>query len=210
MTVVILANEALKEELLMQGLQPSLTVHWINSVEEFNDHPDAAAFVDLLFNCETARLAILKELPVRPVVIAAMNIDHATLPSNFVSINGWPTFLKRTVVEAFCNDEEIKNKTKTVFSAFNKELSWTSSSTAFPTARVVAMIINEAYFTLEEKVSTKEEIDTAMKLGTNYPYGPFEWSKKIGLPKIVSLLETLAKEKKLYAPAPLLKMEAKQ
>ena len=44
----------------------------------------------------------------------------------------------------------------------------------FISARVVSMIINEAYFALEEEVSSKEEIDTAMKLGTNYPYGPFD------------------------------------
>ena len=49
-----------------------------------------------------------------------------------------------------------------------------------------------------------------MKLGTYYPYGPFEWSEKIGLSKIVALLESLATKKKLYAPAPLLKLEAVQ
>ncbi len=45
----------------------------------------------------------------------------------------------------------------------------------------MAMIINEAWHALAEEVSTKNEIDTAMKLGTNYPYGPFEWAEKIGL-----------------------------
>ena len=42
------------------------------------------------------------------------------------------------------------------------------------------MIINEAFLALQEGVSTKEEINTAMKLGTNYPLGPFEWVEKIG------------------------------
>ena len=54
----------------------------------------------------------------------------------------------------------------------------------FITARVIAMIINEAFFALQENVSSKEEIDTAMRLGTNYPYGPFEWTKLIGIDKI--------------------------
>ena len=73
---------------------------------------------------------------------------------------------------------------------------------------MVATVINEAYFTLEEKVSSKEEIDIAMKLGTNYPYGPFEWSKKIGLKKIFDLLTLLAKTNARYEPSPLLKKEA--
>src|ERR1700710_2457559 len=47
--------------------------------------------------------------------------------------------------------------------------------------RVVAMIINEAYYALDAGVSSKESIDLAMKLGTGYPYGPFEWADRIGL-----------------------------
>jgi 3-hydroxybutyryl-CoA dehydrogenase len=61
---------------------------------------------------------------------------------------------------------------------------------------------------LEEKVSTKEEIDTAMKLGTSYPYGPFEWSRKIGVKNIFELLSVLAKTNARYEPAALLKDEA--
>jgi 3-hydroxybutyryl-CoA dehydrogenase len=74
----------------------------------------------------------------------------------------------------------------------------------FITARVIAMIINEAWFALEEGVSTKEEIDTAMKLGTNYPYGPFEWGKEIGLKNIHALLDKLSKLNPRYSPAELM------
>jgi 3-hydroxybutyryl-CoA dehydrogenase len=72
-------------------------------------------------------------------------------------------------------------------------------------ARVISTIINEAFLTVEENVSVEKEIDTAMKLGTNYPYGPFEWGEKIGLDKVVSLLEVLEKEQNRYKPCPLLK-----
>jgi 3-hydroxybutyryl-CoA dehydrogenase len=72
-------------------------------------------------------------------------------------------------------------------------------------ARVIAMIVNEAYFALGDDVSSKENIDTAMKLGTNYPLGPFEWSEKIGLHNILNLLTSLSEDDKRYLPAPLLK-----
>jgi 3-hydroxybutyryl-CoA dehydrogenase len=62
------------------------------------------------------------------------------------------------------------------------------------------MMINEAFIALNEGVSTKEEIDIAMKLGTNYPYGPFEWSEKIGVEKIKSLLEKLNHYQERYKP----------
>jgi 3-hydroxybutyryl-CoA dehydrogenase len=47
-----------------------------------------------------------------------------------------------------------------------------------------------------------------MKLGTSYPYGPFEWSTKIGLTRIYELLTELSSEDKRYTPAPLLEEEA--
>jgi len=68
-------------------------------------------------------------------------------------------------------------------------------------ARVVAGIINEAWYTWEEKVSTKEEIDTAMRLGTNYPLGPFEWCERIGPGQIIGLLRSLSKIDARYTPA---------
>ena len=70
--------------------------------------------------------------------------------------------------------------------------------------RVVAMIINEAHFALSENISTKAEIDIAMKSGTNYPYGPFEWCEMIGIEKIKNLLHHLKMENSRYEIAPAL------
>ena len=72
------------------------------------------------------------------------------------------------------------------------------------------MIINEAYFTVEDHVSTKAEIDTAMKLGTNYPYGPFEWAELIGTANILALLQKLNTTDSRYQPAVLLINEVKE
>ena len=130
------------------------------------------------------------------------------LPSNFIRINGWPTFLKRNITEASSNNEAIRQKAAEILGYFNKKIEWVADISGFISARVIAMIINEAYFALDEKVSTKEEIDIAMKLGTNYPYGPFEWSEKIGLKNVYELLFTLSKTNGRYNPADLLRKEA--
>jgi 3-hydroxybutyryl-CoA dehydrogenase len=50
-------------------------------------------------------------------------------------------------------------------------------------------------------------MDTAMKLGTAYPYGPFEWGNKIGLQNIVNLLKKLSKKQPRYTPCELLVQE---
>jgi 3-hydroxybutyryl-CoA dehydrogenase len=73
------------------------------------------------------------------------------------------------------------------------------------TARILATIINEAWYTWQDGVSGKEEIDTAMKLGTNYPMGPFEWGGKIGLSRVVGLLDVLSRTDARYMPAGSLK-----
>jgi 3-hydroxybutyryl-CoA dehydrogenase len=112
------------------------------------------------------------------------------------------------VIESAATNEALKEKTGTVFSHFNKTIEWVPDVPGFISARVISMIINEAYFALQDNVSSKEEIDIAMKLGTNYPYGPFEWSKKIGLGNIAGLLTILSTTKERYTPASLLKNEA--
>tara|TARA_B110000495_G_scaffold44292_1_gene36406 strand:+ start:2196 stop:3467 length:1272 start_codon:yes stop_codon:yes gene_type:complete len=58
-------------------------------------------------------------------------------------------------------------------------------------ARVLGGIINEAMWAVTEEVASEEDIDTAMKLGTNYPLGPMEWAKRIGIDKVHNLLAAL-------------------
>ncbi len=128
----------------------------------------------------------------------------------FIRINGWPGFLQRNIAEISYADEIQKEKAIEVFSLLNRKVEFIPDVKGFVSARVISMIINEAYFALEENVSTKDEIDIAMKLGTNYPYGPFEWADRIGLQKIADLLLELSKREKRYEPSNLLLKEAEK
>jgi 3-hydroxybutyryl-CoA dehydrogenase len=201
MKLVVLANDSLKEELLAQGLPANMQVEWISDPAYFSQHSDADAFIDLLFINEPARIGLLNSNPSIPVIINYVTGTLQELPSQFVRINAWVTFLKRPLIEATAKDEMIKDKAAAVFSAFGKTTNWVPDIAGFISARVVATIINEAFFSLEEGVSTKEDIDIAMKSGTNYPYGPFEWAEKIGLENILALLTELHKEQPRYQPA---------
>lgn len=210
MQVVVLADTGLKEELLEQGLNEQLELKWLTDIEELKESAKAAACIDLLFEPAPKRIELLKEMLPRPVLVNSVVTTLKDLPENFVRINGWPTFLKRTIIESACNDISTKKRTEEIFSLLNKKVEWVADEPGFITARIVAMIINEAYFALGEGVSSKNEIDVAMKLGTNYPYGPFEWAEKISTKKIVALLNELSGSNKRFEPSEWLKKELQQ
>jgi 3-hydroxybutyryl-CoA dehydrogenase len=58
-------------------------------------------------------------------------------------------------------------------------------------ARILATIVNEAASTVADRVATPEAIDTAMRLGTNWPEGPLAWGERIGLSSVVHSLDAL-------------------
>ncbi len=72
-------------------------------------------------------------------------------------------------------------------------------------ARILVTVLNEATLALEEGVATKEDIDTAMRLGTNYPRGPLEWAEQIGYDRcgrmLLALNETVTDDR--FRPASL-------
>ena len=75
--------------------------------------------------------------------------------------------------------------------------------------RLISCIVNEAFLTLQEDVATAEDIDRAMKLGANYPKGPFEWAEEIGADRILETLEALRTiQGDAYLAAPLLRKRA--
>jgi 3-hydroxybutyryl-CoA dehydrogenase len=210
MQLVVLANEQLKEELLSTGINDSCKVHWINSPKGLSSYADADAVIDLLFEHNGHDSSHLTDLLKKPVLVNSMNKTIAEIGLPVIRINAWPGFLKRNVAEVCCGNDTIKDEAEKILALLNRNAEWVPDIKGFISARVVSMIINEAYFALEEGVSTKQEIDIAMRLGTNYPYGPFEWSKQIGLKNIATLLTQLSVTEKRYQPAELLLKEAKE
>jgi len=128
-------------------------------------------------------------------------------PKNVVRINGWNGFFENKTWEL---SGLISEKHLVVIEALNKKFIVLPDEPGFVAPRVIAMIINEAYFAKDEGVSTELEIDMAMKLGTNYPKGPFEWKNEIGITNIFSLLSVLKIKDKRYQPSSLLVKEAIQ
>jgi 3-hydroxybutyryl-CoA dehydrogenase len=77
--------------------------------------------------------------------------------------------------------------------------------------RLLAQIANEAAFALKEGVGSATDMDTAMRLGFNWPLGPLDFADLIGATTALSLLEELERSYgEAYRPAPLLRAAAER
>lgn len=203
MTVAILADEVLKQELLTKKLPEAITVVWVDSIRSLTI-ADADVYIDLLFEQNTERTQHLKRLLPKPVIVNAVPWSTKKIGADFIRINAWPGLFQRSVTEIALPAGMDETTIKEIFELWQWQYVVAPDIPGLITARVLATIINEAYYTLGAAVSSREEIDIAMKLGTSYPYGPFEWSDKIGLLRVYELLTELSHVDQRYIPAPLL------
>jgi 3-hydroxybutyryl-CoA dehydrogenase len=185
----------------------------VRTIADLENHRDADLYIDLDFSAgerggiggvggvDEARIAALSALLPAPVIVNAVVPTLARIGRPFIRINGWPGFLERDVHELAVPDEATAARITTLYHQIGRSCRIVPDTPGMISARIIASIINEAWYTWEEEVSSKAEIDTAMKLGTNYPLGPFEWSERIGLSRICHLLEALSREDARYRPA---------
>jgi 3-hydroxybutyryl-CoA dehydrogenase len=206
MKIAVLANEALKREVLDKCDPAKAAFFWPRNIEEFCQLP-ADAYFDLLFERDAGRIACLQTLVPNPVFIHAVTDTLAELHLPFIRLNAWPGFISRKVIELSASGRQEEMLAASVFSSLGWQFRFVPDVPGLVTGRVIAMIINEAYFAFGEGISSKDEIDTAMKLGTNYPFGPFEWSRQIGVQHIYNLLTRLGSSDERYLVAPSLENE---
>jgi 3-hydroxybutyryl-CoA dehydrogenase len=179
----------------------SLQVEWkrVNSINEFLNITKASAYFNLEDNSADVDYSDIAV----PVFINSITKTLSSIAANqnIVRINAWEGFLEKELWEVA---GKILDTTKEVLQVINKKYIVVNDVAGFVTARTIAMIINEAYSAKGDNVSSETHIDTAMKLGTNYPHGPFEWAKKIGVEKIYLLLQELVKTDERYTISPAL------
>ncbi len=202
MDILVIASENQKHELTSNGIKENVNLEWTEDLHLVNQKK-YEVIIDLLFENDPDRIDILQNQDSLVIINSVMDTLIQTSES-FIRLNGWDGFLSAPILEAACNDDSLKQKAEAVLSSFNKKIEWLPDEVGFVSPRVISMIINEAFLALEEGVSSEEDINTAMKLGTNYPYGPFEWAEKIGVHKVSALLTRLSIDNPHYTPCRLI------
>lgn len=114
------------------------------------------------------------------------------------------------LVELVAGDEtslETIAFAKEMTAALGKTFVVSKDRPGFITSRLLCTLVNEAFEMLEEQVATAEEIDTAMKLGANFPMGPLALADLIGLDVCLAAMGVMSSglDSRKYAPSALLK-----
>ncbi len=198
MNAIILATEEQKQEIKAKHTHKETPLLFVQNISEIKNCEN---FDVVFLLTDNLSKTVFRDYSGKPVIINSVvnTLSLLELPSNYSRINGWPGFLKRPTWEVASNNKDL---CKPVFIKLGWEILFVKDEPGLVAARVISMIINEAYFALGENVSTVNEIDLAMKLGTNYPIGPFEWQNKIGIKKIHALLKKLSETDRRYLAAP--------
>ena len=139
---------------------------------------------------------------------------HCNHPARVVGYTALPPLAGSTVVEllpALQSGEAAKEEARAFWQSLGREPVEVADSVGGVVPRIVCNLINEAAYALMEGVATPEDIDLAMRLGTNWPRGPLAWADLIGLDQVVAILEALGDEfgPDQYRPAPLLRQLAR-
>ena len=134
-----------------------------------------------------------------PVVVSCAKIQLAKAVHDFgkqisctlIGMNCLPTFIQRELAEVSLFDQQSKPTLNELMQQLNWKYKLIEDRVGMITPRIIFMIINEACYTVLEGTASIEDIDISMKLGTNYPFGPFEWANKIGVKHVYETLEAI-------------------
>ncbi|MBI3219736.1 MAG: 3-hydroxyacyl-CoA dehydrogenase [Bacteroidetes bacterium] len=169
--------------------------HYLIAAEPTSDSVSTADVIfDFLVEEESLKLYANLKTPVFLNTVFTTLVSIKKKNPNLHSVFGFcglPTFFNREVLEVSLLSAEQRTDLEKICQLLATDFAVVDDRVGLVTPRIICMIINEAYYTVQEGTASRADIDLAMKLGTNYPFGPFEWCKKIGIENVYQLLNTV-------------------
>jgi 3-hydroxybutyryl-CoA dehydrogenase len=186
---------------------------------------EALAECDLVVEAATENEAIKKRIfqdldrACKPEAILASNTSSISItriasftqrPAQVVGMhfmNPVPLMALVELISGLATSAETLEATRALAARMGKTTVQAQDYPGFLVNRVLMPYINEAVYTLMEGIASVEDIDAAMKLGTNVPMGPLTLADFIGLDTCLSIMEVLHEGlgDTKYRPCPLLR-----
>ncbi|MCU0342591.1 MAG: 3-hydroxyacyl-CoA dehydrogenase NAD-binding domain-containing protein [Ignavibacterium sp.] len=187
------ANLVKDSELIIEAVQEDYDL----KVKIFT-HLDAIANPEAIFvsNTSTLSLTNISESISRPSKVIGMHF-----------LNPVPKIPMVELVKSIHTSNETVLKVKEFASRIGKTPVEVYEYPGFITTRAFVPLINEAMHILLEGIATAKDIDTALKLGYNFQYGPLEMADSMGLDEVLTWMETLWKTlgEPRYRPNPMIR-----
>jgi 3-hydroxybutyryl-CoA dehydrogenase len=138
-------------------------------------------------------------------IAAATKRPEAVIGMHFM--NPVPVMQLVEVIRGAATSDATFERTRSVAQAMGKTVVTSRDYPGFIVNRILIPMLNEAAYALMEGLGTAEDIDTAMKLGTNQPMGPLQLADFIGLDTVLFIAEVMHRGlgDPKYRPCPLLR-----
>jgi 3-hydroxybutyryl-CoA dehydrogenase len=115
-------------------------------------------------------------------------------PGRLVGLHFFNPVLQMPLIELIpghTTRDDVVEAARSFAVSLGKTVVTSRDTPGFVTTRALAVLVNEAAWMLYEGVATKEDIDTAYKLGFHHPMGPFELVDLVGLDTALAILDVL-------------------
>jgi len=159
---------------------------------------DSSTHPDVVFATNTSSL---------PIIQIAVTTKRPDKVVGMHFFNPVPVMRLVEIIKTLATSDEVVQFAYDFSLALGKEPVKTKDVPGFIVNRILIPMLNESVFALEEEVGTAEDIDKAMKLGTNQPIGPLALIDLIGLDVTLNVMDTFYKEfqDSKFRAAPLLR-----
>jgi 3-hydroxybutyryl-CoA dehydrogenase len=193
----------------------------IQTTTSFEDLSDVDMVIEAIFEEIGVKKETFKKLDefTKPEIILATNTSSLPIveiaistkrPDKVVGMhffNPAPIMKLVEVIKSLTTSDETVQTAYEFSKALGKDPVKAKDVPGFIVNRVLMPMLNEAVFTLQDGIGSPEDIDKAMKLGTNQPMGPLALIDLIGLDVTLDVIDVLYKEfqDSKYRAAPLLR-----